>query len=708
MSSSPLASRVAALGSSVAFLRDPVMALPDAAKRHGDVFTMRAFGRSFVVVAGPAAVQFLQSPDAAKLERRSFYSAFASALGVDEFILGAEGETHAKLRAASRMVYSREVLAPHLPRVASAVIARANACPDRFALASEVTRWCLAGYGPALGRVDLGPWERDAQTFSRVALALGVTLLPASFAHLPPYERARDRLRALAAGIVAEERSAPGAEPTIAQALCRALSDDALATGYTLFSVLAVSQYVSRTVAWMLAHVAADASLGAALADELWSHFRPDSVDAPMLRRLERLRALYRECLRRYPVQAALPYVTRETFELRGHRIEAGTLVLFAGATGHFDEAVHACPHRMDPERFLRATSAGPAGFVPFGYGDRACTAAGQTELLSLTVAASVLSVLDLRASSVPSAVLDPLPGPNPLHRVTVAARRAIVAKIDPVRWAAGLVGSVSEPEGDAVRRLLEGATLTRVAAGEVVLRQGDPADAFYVIQAGRARVEKGDVKLATLGPGDFFGELGLLFGGVRMATVTADTAMELLVIDGESFRTLVSEGDLITAEIARLSRRRYMQTCLRHALPKVNPSRITSHLTDVTVVTLAPGASAVRQGEPADAWYVVGRGQLEVVHHVGASDVVLNTLGAGDTFGEIGLLQGTPRTATVRATGGGAEVLRVSAEAFHAMMRASPESRGDVVASMLARIENSASGAMGETPSMVPPARLD
>ncbi len=685
------------LGTSLAFLRDPVRALPDAARRHGDVFAMRAFGRRFVVVAGSTAVQFLQGPEAAKLERRSFYSPFASALGVDEFILGAEGDEHRRLRAASRMVYAREILAPHLPRVASAVIARASVCPDRFALAGEVTRWCLAGYGPALGRVDLGAWERDAQTFSRVALALGVTLLPASFARLPPYERARERLRGLAAALVADERSAPSAEPTIVQALCRALDDDALAVGYTLFSVLAVSQYVSRTVAWMLAHAAADPDLGVALADELWSHFRPDTLDAPMLRRLERLRALYRECLRRYPVQAALPYVAREGFELRGHRVEAGALVLFAGATGHFDEAVHACPHRMDAARFLRPTQPGPAGFVPFGYGDRACTAAGQTELLALTVAASALSALDLRATSVPAPVLDPLPGPSPLHRVTVAARRAIVARIDPVRWAAELVGSVGEPEEDALRRLLGDARLTRIAAGEAVLREGDAADAFYVIQAGRARVEKGAVALRTLGPGEFFGELGLLFGGIRTATVIADTALELLVIDGESFRALVSEGDLLTAEIARLSRRRYMQGCLRHALPRVNPARLASQLAEVTAVNLAAGEAAVREGEPADAWYIVGRGRVEVAQRAGGDERVLATLEAGEAFGEIGLLRGTPRNATVRAAAGGAEVLRVPAEAFHAMMRASPESHGDVVASMLARIEAGASEAMRE-----------
>jgi len=688
-----------ALGSSLAFARDPLRALPDAARAHGDVFAMRAFGRSFVVVAGEAAVRFLQGGGAAKLERRSFYAAFGRELGVADFILGADGAAHARLRAASRMVYAREVLAPHLPRAAAVVRARAARVSDRFALAPEVARWCLAAYGPVLGRVDTGPWEDDVRAFARTALALGMTLLPPAAAALPPYQRARGALRRFGAALIAEERRAPSAEPTITQALLRAFGDgaDETVVAYLLFSVLAVTQYVSRAAAWMLAHAAADPALGAALAEELRAHFRPDVVDPAMLRRLERLRALYRESLRRYPVQAVLPYIAREPVEVEGVRVDAGALLLFAGATGHFDPAVHPDPWRFDAERFLRASRGGAAGYVPFGYGDRACTAAGQTELLTLTVVASALSALDLRAPRAPAVTLDPLPGPRASFAVTVAARRDIAAVVDPLRWAAALVGNLGEPDSEAVRRLLGDARLTRITAGATVLRQGDAAEDFYVIQSGRARVEKDGRAVCVLGPGDFFGELGLLFGGVRTATVVAEGPLELLVIAGETFRALVSDGDLVTAEIARLARRRYMQSCLRVALPRVSAARVAAHLEDLALVQLAPREAAVRQGDAADAWYVVARGPMEVIREEVAGESVLATLDAGDAFGEIGLLQGTARTATVRAGGVGAEVLRVPAAAFHAMMASSPESRGDVVASMLARIESQAAEALRE-----------
>ncbi|MFO0627095.1 MAG: cytochrome P450 [Polyangiales bacterium] len=686
------------LGSSLAFAADPVRALPEAARAHGEVFAMRAFGRAFVVVAGEAAVRCLQGGPPAGLERRSFYAPFARELGLREFVLGAEGEAHARLRQATRTVYAREVLAPHLPRVAAVVRARAAAAPARFALAPQVARWCLAGYGPALGRVDTRAWEDDVLTFSRTALALGVNLLPEAARDLPAYRRARARLRAVGAALVDAERRAEDGEPTIARALLRVFGEgrDDDAVGYLLFSALAVTQYVSRTVAWMLAHAAADPALGATLAQELRENLHPASLDPAALTRLAHLRALYRECLRRYPVQAALPYVAREDVVVAGRTVPRGTLVLFAGATGHFDPAVHPDPWRVDPARFRHASRCGAAGFVPFGYGDRACTAAGQTELLALTVAASALSVLDLRAAKVPAAVLDPLPGPAPWHAVTVAARRDIVATVDPLRWAAARVGA-DAAESEAVRGLLAAARPVGVAAGEVVVREGDAADAFYVLREGRVRVERGGRVLCALGPGDFFGEMGLLLGGVRTATVVAESSLSLLAVPGETFRALVAEGDLVTAEIARLARRRSTQDSLRRALPRVDAARLAAHLTELTVVPLAPGEAAVRQGDAADAWYVVGRGSMEVWRDDGAGPRRVGTLDAGEAFGEIGLLQSSPRTATVRAGGDGAEVLRVPAAAFHAMMAASPESRGDVVASMLARIEAQAARALRE-----------
>ena len=71
-------------------------------------------------------------------------------------------------------------------------------------------------------------------------------------------------------------------------------------------------------------------------------------------------------------------------------------------------------------------------------------------------------------------------------------------------------------------------------AAGEVIMRQGDVSDALHVITRGRVRVERDQpgetpLVLAELGPGDVIGEMGLLDGGPRSATVTASEDTETL-----------------------------------------------------------------------------------------------------------------------------------------------------------------------------------
>jgi drug/metabolite transporter (DMT)-like permease len=74
------------------------------------------------------------------------------------------------------------------------------------------------------------------------------------------------------------------------------------------------------------------------------------------------------------------------------------------------------------------------------------------------------------------------------------------------------------------------------VPAGGSVLRQGTPADAFFLIERGRASVNRDDHHVAELGPGDFFGELALLRGGERTASVEAATDLRVRVVPGPEF----------------------------------------------------------------------------------------------------------------------------------------------------------------------------
>jgi CRP-like cAMP-binding protein len=77
------------------------------------------------------------------------------------------------------------------------------------------------------------------------------------------------------------------------------------------------------------------------------------------------------------------------------------------------------------------------------------------------------------------------------------------------------------------------------VAAGNVLAREGDLGDEFFVIASGTAEVTRGGTPVAKLGPGDFFGEIALIREERRTATVTATSPMVLIVMTGSSFRSL-------------------------------------------------------------------------------------------------------------------------------------------------------------------------
>jgi CRP/FNR family cyclic AMP-dependent transcriptional regulator len=78
--------------------------------------------------------------------------------------------------------------------------------------------------------------------------------------------------------------------------------------------------------------------------------------------------------------------------------------------------------------------------------------------------------------------------------------------------------------------------------AGSVIAREGEPGAGLFVIDVGEAVVTIGGKKVNHLGPGDFFGEMALLDGGPRTATVTAETDVTLFALTEWVFRGLLSE----------------------------------------------------------------------------------------------------------------------------------------------------------------------
>src|SRR5256714_11846004 len=96
----------------------------------------------------------------------------------------------------------------------------------------------------------------------------------------------------------------------------------------------------------------------------------------------------------------------------------------------------------------------------------------------------------------------------------------------------------VSDEHFDAIEPLLQE---EHYEFGDVIVKQGDPANSFYVLTKGRARALKikpdgEEIPLGVLKPGDSFGEAALAEGGTRNATVRCSTAVDVLRIDRDGF----------------------------------------------------------------------------------------------------------------------------------------------------------------------------
>ena len=98
-----------------------------------------------------------------------------------------------------------------------------------------------------------------------------------------------------------------------------------------------------------------------------------------------------------------------------------------------------------------------------------------------------------------------------------------------------------SECTDDELERVAALARSIRVPAGHVVVREGDPGGEFYVVVEGMTRVTAEGEAVADIGPGSFFGEMALLDGGERVATVTALTDLELLVLHRDEFNEMLA-----------------------------------------------------------------------------------------------------------------------------------------------------------------------
>ncbi len=231
-----------------------------------------------------------------------------------------------------------------------------------------------------------------------------------------------------------------------------------------------------------------------------------------------------------------------------------------------------------------------------------------------------------------------------------------------------------------AFRALTERLTLRRVADGETVLEQGEPGEGFYVVASGRFRVEKREesgerVVLARLGEGAFFGEMALLSGEPRAASVISEGEGELLELRADVLAALCREHPHLADSLQRFYRQRLLANAMARSplfrpFDRAGRAAIMERFRSRPVVA---GEVLIREGKPSDGLYVVLSGTLDVWKRKGTEELRAGALREGDVFGEMSCLRKAPASATVVARRAGT-VLRLPRGDFDELVTTYPQ----------------------------------
>ena len=196
------------------------------------------------------------------------------------------------------------------------------------------------------------------------------------------------------------------------------------------------------------------------------------------------------------------------------------------------------------------------------------------------------------------------------------------------------------------------------------------------------------DNPVAELNPGDLFGEMTCMSYYPRSATVRAKTDCVML----EMLRNvldILQRNKTFRAQLERNYRNRALDSHLRSVPIFASLTKdFIGHLRDrVELLRFSPGQVICKQGDPADSFYLVRIGFVKVSEDRPGGELVLAYLARGGYFGEIALLNRTPRTATCTALDH-VEAVRISREDFELMLERFPDVRARLEAIARQRLE--------------------
>ncbi len=254
--------------------------------------------------------------------------------------------------------------------------------------------------------------------------------------------------------------------------------------------------------------------------------------------------------------------------------------------------------------------------------------------------------------------------------------------------WLEHLRGRVSILNGMSplqMREFMLDSEVRAYRAGEIVFERNAPGSSLFGVVEGEVRVEVDPTNPAItvpLGAGTIFGEVGLISGRRRGATIRAGSDCILVEIARGAALKLMSAVPAAGREVTRITTTRSLQQIFKSGL---TPDDLAAIIETAKVETIRAGQAIINEGEDGDDIFIIRSGSMVVEKSIGGKPVFLSYVPAGSYVGEMTVIDGGKRTATVRAAVK-ADVIRLEGARFRDLLAAKPDLLARLRADMATR----------------------
>lgn len=240
------------------------------------------------------------------------------------------------------------------------------------------------------------------------------------------------------------------------------------------------------------------------------------------------------------------------------------------------------------------------------------------------------------------------------------------------IRQSLPLFSELTEPQ---FREFISESTIHVKQTEEIVFERNDYTDSFWSVVSGEVKIELPQGKSVAIEQGGFFGEMGLISGRRRSATVRASKEAILVETPRKQMLKLIASVDPLRINLDKTFLVRAFQTSI---FPEASAELLNDLATRTTFNKFKKGEVLFREGDIGDALYVIRKGSVKVSRkNKQGEDVVQTYIPPGNYVGEMALLSAepTPRSATVAAAVN-CETVSITKADFQALLKSFPALR--------------------------------